>query len=115
MGQRARLAIIRTTRQPLAISAEPTVGLSILQRLKAKEKLAVADCISKYGSLIWAFSSRLTRSSKEAETLSQEIFNDIWKYSEQNDLKARKEESMIIRNIAFRRLLKHKWESIRRP
>lgn len=110
----ASQTIIRTYRQPLARVARPVAILSIIQRLHRKEKDAVADCINAHGNKIWAFSKLHTRSNQEAEELAKEIFQDIWIYAERNEASSGTSEELIIQQISFRRLLKHKWRRFNR-
>ena len=78
---------------------------TILQRIAKKDKTAVKDCVDAYGSFIWALARKFTASMEEAEAATQEIFNDIWRYSERAD-KAQSAESVLIALIARRRLIK---------
>jgi len=81
-------------------------SLTILQRIAAKDKTAVADCVDVYGNFIWALARKLTASREEAETAAQEIFTDIWRYAERAD-KVPSAESLLIALIARQRLIKY--------
>lgn len=79
--------------------------LTILRRIAEKDKAAIKDCIDTYGNFIWALARKLTASNEEAETATEEIFIDIWRYSE----RARNIQSIekkMIAMIAMRRLIK---------
>ena len=75
---------------------------TIFQRLAQLDKTAVKDCIDSYGNLIWALSKSKTNSLKEAESLTLEIFQDIWKHAERFDLN-KCDEITFISVIAHRR------------
>jgi len=49
---------------------------------------------------------KFTESREEAEAATQEIFIDIWRYSERPD-KIQSAEKKLIAVIALRRLIKH--------
>ncbi len=55
---------------------------TILRRIAEKDKTAVKDCIDTYGNFIWALARKFTASREIAEAATEEIFVDIWRYSE---------------------------------
>jgi RNA polymerase sigma-70 factor (ECF subfamily) len=83
-----------------------TKSLTILQRIANKDQTAVEDCIDTYGNFIWALARKFTASTEEAEAATEEIFIDIWRYSERGD-KPQSVESVLISLIARRRLIKY--------
>jgi len=83
-----------------------TKPLTILQRIGNKDRTAVEGCIDTYGNFIWALARKFTASREEAEAATQEIFIDIWRYSELGD-KSQSAEDVLIALIARRRLIKH--------
>lgn len=83
-----------------------TKSLTILQRIAKKDKTAVVDCVDAYGNFIWALARKFTASTEEAEAAVQEIFTDIWRYSERAD-KSQCAESVLIALIARRRLIRY--------
>jgi len=83
-----------------------TRSLTILQRIAKKDQTAVKDCVEAYGNFIWALARKFTASTEEAEAAVQEIFTDIWRYSERAD-KSQSAESVLIALIARRRLMKY--------
>ena len=78
---------------------------TIFNRLAEGDKTAVKDCIDAYGNLIWALSKKFSASREEAEAATQEIFLDIWRYSQRAD-KSPSAEEKLISMIALRRLMK---------
>ena len=78
---------------------------TILQRIAEKDKTAVKDCIDAYGNFIWALARKLTASYAEAETATEEIFTDIWRYCEREP-DTRSTEEKLVAMIALRRLIK---------
>lgn len=85
---------------------QETETLNIFQRIAKKEKNAVKDCVDTYGNFIWALARKFTASREEAEAAVQEIFIDIWRYSERA-VKTRFTEDILISMIARRRLTKY--------
>ncbi len=83
-----------------------TKSLTILQRIAKKDKTGVKDCVDAYGNFIWALARKFTASTEEAEAAAQEIFTDIWRYSECVD-KSQSTESVLIALIARRRLIRY--------
>ncbi|CAN5585416.1 hypothetical protein BH10ACI1_BH10ACI1_05050 [soil metagenome] len=79
---------------------------TVFQRLAQLDKTAVEDCIDIYGNLIWALAKSKTNSLEEAETLTLEIFQDIWKYAKRFDLN-KCDEITFISVIAHRRSTIH--------
>ncbi|MCA1624349.1 MAG: hypothetical protein LC778_11235 [Acidobacteria bacterium] len=59
-----------------------------------------------YGNFIWALARKFIASTEEAEAAAQEIFIDIWRYSQRAD-KSQSAESVLIGLIARRRLIKY--------
>jgi hypothetical protein len=69
-----------------------------------RNKTAAEDCIDSYDNFIWALARKFTATTEEAEA-AQEIFLDIWRYSERSD-KTQSAEEKLIALIALRRLIK---------
>jgi DNA-directed RNA polymerase specialized sigma24 family protein len=84
---------------------QKTKAPTILGRIAERDKTAVEDCIQTYGNFIWTLARKLTASREEAETATEEIFIDIWRYCGRND-KTQYVEEKLIAMIALRRLIK---------
>ncbi len=56
-----------------------TVQKPILPRLAAGEPLAMNECITRHGSLVWGIVRRSVKDIAAAEDLVQEVFTEIWK------------------------------------
>jgi RNA polymerase sigma-70 factor (ECF subfamily) len=82
-----------------------TKPLNIFQGISRKDQTAVKDCIDSYDNFIRALARKFTNSTEEAEAATQEIFIDIWRYSQQAD-KSQSAENLLIALIARRRLIK---------
>jgi len=80
--------------------------LTILGRVRNKDKTAVVDCVDTYGNFIWALARKFTATTEEAEAATKEIFIDIWRYSERAE-KSQSAESVLIGLIARRRLIRY--------
>jgi len=83
-----------------------TKPLNIFQRVANKDQTAVRDCVDTYGNFIWALARKFTASTDEAEAAAQEIFTDIWRYSECAN-KSQSAESVLIAQIARRQLIRY--------
>ena len=77
---------------------------TILQRIAERDETAVKDCIDAYGDFIWTLAKKFTVSSEAAARATEEIFTDIWQYSERAGDNQSVEEKLIAR-IALRRLI----------
>jgi RNA polymerase sigma-70 factor (ECF subfamily) len=82
-----------------------TKPLTILQRVAPSDKSAIKDCIDTYGNFIWALARKFTASTEEAETATEEIFLDIWRYAGRFD-STKFDEAAFIALVAHRRLIK---------
>jgi hypothetical protein len=78
---------------------------TILRRIAEKDKTAVKDCIDVYGDFIWTLARKFTGSREAAAIATEEIFTDIWQYSERES-GIRSTEDKLIAMIALRRLIK---------
>jgi RNA polymerase sigma-70 factor (ECF subfamily) len=88
---------------------EPT-----LQRIAAGDRAAVAECIDRYGKLVWSLARRFTHDQAEAEDAVQEVFIDLWSHAGRYD-PAVATESTFIAMIARRRLIDRLRKSKRQP
>lgn len=80
------------------------IRVSILQRIASGEQAAVAECMDRYGGLVWSLARRSLGSASDAEDLVQEIFVDVWKSAPRFD-PATAAEATFIAMIARRRLI----------
>ncbi len=80
-------------------------SLSLFQRIAAKDKTAVQECLDTYGNLVWSLARKSTDSTADAEAATEEIFLDIWRCAEHGD-KIRLADNLLIALIARRRLNK---------
>ena len=97
------------------ISASQTNGSgkppAMFQRIADGDMSAVRECIDAYGNVILALAKKFTDSTEEAETATQEIFLDLWKYAD-CFAQAKMCEKTFIFLIARRRLSKGKEKSV---
>ena len=80
----------------------------ILKRVADFDKTAIDECLTAYGSLVWALTKNYISNENEAETAVQEIFLDIWKYAGRFD-SAKTDEATFISHIACRKLTKRNY------
>lgn len=77
---------------------------SILKRIAAGDSRAVAECIERYGGLVWSLVRSRIRNSADAEDATQEIFVQLWRHAARFD-PAKGSETLFIAMIARRRLI----------
>jgi RNA polymerase sigma-70 factor, ECF subfamily len=77
---------------------------TILQRIALGEETAFADCIDKYGKLVWSLAKTYLQTIEDAEDAVQEIFFEIWQNAERFDAD-KASEITFIALIARRRLI----------
>lgn len=87
---------------------------SILQRIAVEDKLAVEECLNKYGKLVWSLALNFLNSRDDAEDAVQDIFIDIWKFAGRFDAE-KSGEASFISMIARRRLIDRLRKSSRQP
>jgi RNA polymerase sigma-70 factor (ECF subfamily) len=77
---------------------------TVLQRVASGEAVAVDECLSKYGGLVWSLARRFCPRHEDAEDAVQDIFIDIWRNAERFDAEVASEATYITM-IARRRLI----------
>lgn len=78
--------------------------LCILSRIADGNSEAVAECLDRYGGLVWSLARRLSGSESDAEDAVQEIFLQIWRNAGRYDPNIASEATFIAM-IARRRLI----------
>jgi RNA polymerase sigma-70 factor (ECF subfamily) len=91
------------------VSEEPILG-----RIAAGDPRAVADCMQRYGGLVWSLARRWSASAADAEDAVQEIFVDVWKSAARYD-RSLGPEKVFVAAIARRRLIDKLRARDRRP
>ena len=87
------------------ISPATSPETTILRRVADGEKNAFRECVEKHGDKIWRLAKRYAASETDAETMTLEIFRELWKCAASFDPERCREE-VFIRRIAYRSLLK---------
>ena len=85
-----------------------------LERVAAGDEAAVAECLDRFGALVWSLARRLAPGRDEAEDAVQEIFVDVWKSAARFDPKMGSETAFVA-TIARRRLIDRARRAGRRP
>lgn len=75
-----------------------------LERVAAGEPGAVAECIDRFGGLVWSLVRRLCRDQADAEDAVQDIFISVWKSAGRYD-PGIGSEATFVATIARRRLI----------
>jgi RNA polymerase sigma-70 factor (ECF subfamily) len=86
----------------------------ILQRIAAGDQSAVADCMDRYGDLIWSLARRFLRGHIDAEDAVQDVFIEIWSSAARFDPSIASEVAFVS-TIARRRLIDRIRKIERRP
>jgi RNA polymerase sigma-70 factor (ECF subfamily) len=94
--------------------AEKTLTVPILPLLASGDSQAMAECIERYGNVVWSLVRRSLKDATEAEDLVQEIFTEIWKKAELFD-SALASESTFIGLITRRRTIDYLRRKSRQP
>jgi RNA polymerase sigma-70 factor (ECF subfamily) len=76
----------------------------LLPQIAAGDRSAVAECIGRYGALVWAMARRLTPTAEDAEDAVQDIFVDVWRFASRYDA-ARGSENAFVGILARRKLI----------
>lgn len=95
-------------------TAEHSTPPPLLPRLAAGDADAMAECIERYGPLVWGLVRRTVKDSAEAEDLVQEILTEVWKKAAFFDPRMAS-ESTFIGMIARRRSIDHLRRQGRQP
>ncbi len=86
----------------------------VLPRIAAGDPTAVANCIARYGGLVWSLALRFLGNPTDAEDAVQDVFIELWKNAARYDA-TRSSESTYITMIARRRLIDRKRRAGRVP
>jgi RNA polymerase sigma-70 factor (ECF subfamily) len=81
-----------------------TAPQTTLERIAAGDAGAVAECLERFGGLVWSIARRLAGDAAEAEEVVQEVFVDLWKSAERFD-PGRSSETAFVAMIARRRAI----------
>lgn len=90
------------------------MGTALLERVARGEPEAFAQCVDRYGDLVWSLARRLSPTSADAEDATQDIFLQLWKSAARYD-PARGAEPVFIATLARRLLIDRHRERQRRP
>ena len=91
-----------------------TVTGCVLPRIAAGDPAAVADCIARYGGLVWSLARRFLGNAADAEDAVQDVFIELWKNAGRYD-PALASESTYVTMIARRRLIDRQRRAGRAP
>ena len=95
-------------------SRTPIVNESILERIASGDQAAVAQCLDRYGGLVWSVARRWSDNAADAEDATQEIFIALWKSAARYNPSAGS-EAVFISMIARRRMIDRLRAKGRRP
>ncbi|MEO1474681.1 MAG: sigma-70 family RNA polymerase sigma factor, partial [Pseudomonadota bacterium] len=86
----------------------------VLIRIAGGDSSAVAQCIDKFGGLVWSLARQLTPNASDAEDAVQEIFVEIWRFADRYD-PSKASEATFIAMLARRRLIDRLRKHNRQP
>jgi RNA polymerase sigma-70 factor, ECF subfamily len=92
---------------PAPASPPPVLG-----RVAAGDRVAMRECLARYGNLVWSIARRFD--AADAEDAVQEIFLDLWKSAARFDPSIASETAFVA-TIARRRLIDRRRTRGRRP
>jgi RNA polymerase sigma-70 factor (ECF subfamily) len=87
---------------------------SLLQRVGEGDTHAVAECIDRFGGLVWSLARKLIGNPSEAEDAVQEAFIGLWQNAARYDPSVASEATFVTM-IARRRLIDRWRKAGRRP
>ena len=85
-------------------SSLSVVEENTLPRIANGESTAVADCLNRYGGLVWSLARRFSPDEQAAEDAVQDIFVQIWKNADRFNAEIASEKTFVAM-IARRRLI----------
>lgn len=88
--------------------------MSVLARISQGDNTAFAECVDRYGDLVWSLARRMTRNPADAEDATQEIFLSLWKHAARFDSQ-KGSEATFIATLARRALIDRLRQRQRRP
>lgn len=95
-------------------SPTATLDPDVLPKVASGDQKAMAECISRYGGLIWSIAKRYVKNASTAEDVVQEIFTNLWKSACRFD-PAVATESTFVGMLARRRSIDFLRKQSRRP
>jgi RNA polymerase sigma-70 factor (ECF subfamily) len=90
------------------------VSESVLERIACGDEGAVAECIDRYGRLVWSVARRWSKNAADAEDTVQEIYLELWKSASRYKPSVGS-EAVFVTTIARRRTIDRLRASERRP
>ena len=81
-----------------------TIESPVLPRVATGESAAVAECLNRYGNLVWSLARRSCPDVQAAEDAVQDIFLKLWTVADRFDPEIAS-ESTFVAMIARRRLI----------
>ena len=85
-------------------TSELSIDIPLLSKVANGDESAVADCLNRYGGLVWSLARRMCPDHQTAEDAVQDIFLQIWKSASRFDANIASETTFVAM-IARRRLI----------
>lgn len=77
---------------------------TLLERVASGDSGAVAECVDRYGPLVWSIARRLLGDGHEIEDAVQEVFVDLWRSACRFD-PSKASEATFVAMVARRRVI----------
>lgn len=87
---------------------------SVMARVAAGDPVAMEDCLTRYGGLVWSIARRFSPTNADAEDAVQEVFIEVWRHAGRYDETIASEPTFIAM-IARRRLIDRQRRRDRQP
>ena len=85
-------------------SSTLNVEENVLPRIAKGESSAVADCLNRYGGLVWSLARRFSPDEQAAEDAVQDVFVQLWKNADRFNAEIASEKTFVAM-ITRRRLI----------
>ncbi len=88
----------------MTVSTSTSTPGDLLPKVARGDSVAVRECITRYGGLVWSLAMRYGLKGSDAEDVVQEVFVDLWKSAERFDPEIAP-ESGFVAMVARRRII----------
>ncbi|MEM1080048.1 MAG: sigma-70 family RNA polymerase sigma factor [Pseudomonadota bacterium] len=102
--QRTTVVFVQPSPTQASTSEIMAIEPTLIERIAAGDRAAVAQCIERYSGLVWSLARRYLVNPADAEEAVQEIFIELWSKADQFDVQ-KAGEATFVSLMARRRLI----------